>query len=431
MASHLTRQRYWARSLEGFRTLALAKPNAGHVALAYSERTGGPVRHIISQNVDNLHEMAGSTSVLHLHGTINDLRCMDCNTISSRDAWQQRLRDLNPAFVKHHDQPSHLVHARPATVHHPHAARDGHTHLISPALGASPVSLPSASSSLVASMRPDGDVDLPQTLDFSDFVLPSCPVCTDGNGNPLQPRVGDVDPNTGVGADGAVGVGIEPMQRGILKPDLVFFGANVPKHVHARADELLAAADGILVCGTSLTVWSAFRLIRTTLDRVLPGQQLSVVQLAEQLARGSRQSAQEQRANEGGDHGSNRIQHGAAILSPVTPFQVQLDCTGSSSSPRVPSVIPIVVLNQGPTRADPLVAAATNVIKIDHTRASHALNFILDVPEEVQLQAAAQQLQSAEEIDVQSREGRLLREEYERIAQRNIDQSNARKENIE
>jgi NAD-dependent SIR2 family protein deacetylase len=292
--------------------------------------------------VDNLHEMAGSTSVLHLHGTINDLRCMDCNTISSREAWQQRLRDLNPAFVKHHDEPSHLVHARPTPVHHP---RDGHTHLISPALGASPVSLPSTSaSSLVASMRPDGDVDLPQSLDFSNFVLPSCPVCTDGHGNPLQPRAGDVDPNAGVGADGAVGVGIEPMQRGILKPDLVFFGANVPKHVHARADELLAAADGILVCGTSLTVWSAFRLIRTTLDRVMPGQQLSVVQLAEQLARSSRQAAQGQPASDGVEHGANRIQQGAAILSPVTPFQVQLDCSGSAaSSPRVPSVIPIVV----------------------------------------------------------------------------------------
>ncbi len=70
MASHLTRQRYWARSLAGYETLANSTPNGGHFALAYSEKHGGPVKHIITQNVDLLHEAAGSSSVLHLHGTI-------------------------------------------------------------------------------------------------------------------------------------------------------------------------------------------------------------------------------------------------------------------------------------------------------------------------------------------------------------------------
>jgi hypothetical protein len=62
MASHLTRQRYWARSLRGFEALAESKPNGGHVALAYSEQNGGPVRHIITQNVDNcqsIHALGG------------------------------------------------------------------------------------------------------------------------------------------------------------------------------------------------------------------------------------------------------------------------------------------------------------------------------------------------------------------------------------
>lgn len=49
-----------------------AKPNAGHLALAELEKYFD-VR-IITQNVDNLHEKAGSTHVLHLHGELNKVR---------------------------------------------------------------------------------------------------------------------------------------------------------------------------------------------------------------------------------------------------------------------------------------------------------------------------------------------------------------------
>lgn len=58
-----------------------AEPNAGHVALTDLQRAGrlGPV---ITQNIDGLHQLAGSDPVLELHGTIWDTVCLDCGAIS-------------------------------------------------------------------------------------------------------------------------------------------------------------------------------------------------------------------------------------------------------------------------------------------------------------------------------------------------------------
>lgn len=54
------------------RQLAAAEPNAGHIGLATLEKDFDV--HIITQNVDNLHERAGSTKVLHLHGLLTQAR---------------------------------------------------------------------------------------------------------------------------------------------------------------------------------------------------------------------------------------------------------------------------------------------------------------------------------------------------------------------
>jgi NAD-dependent SIR2 family protein deacetylase len=74
-----------------------------------------------------------------------------------------------------------------------------------------------------ASVAPDGDVDI-ENRDFGRFVVPPCPSC-----------------------------------GGILKPDVVFFGETVPRERVARAFEGVAKADGLLVVGTSLMVYSGFR----------------------------------------------------------------------------------------------------------------------------------------------------------------------------
>lgn len=64
----------WRRTV-----LADIKPNPGHFALAELERRL-PVFTLITQNVDGLHQLAGSRNVLQVHGSIWNLRCLTCHT---------------------------------------------------------------------------------------------------------------------------------------------------------------------------------------------------------------------------------------------------------------------------------------------------------------------------------------------------------------
>jgi len=123
-----TRQRYWARSMIGWRRFGSARPNATHHALARLEREGR-IELLVTQNVDRLHQHAGSTNVLDLHGRLDEVRCMDCNWRQARHAFQQRLLDRNPDWAR-----------------------------------------------LDAADAPDGDADL-EGEDFSRFDVPPCPVC--------------------------------------------------------------------------------------------------------------------------------------------------------------------------------------------------------------------------------------------------------------
>jgi NAD-dependent SIR2 family protein deacetylase len=126
------RQRYWARSHVGWGRMRRAEPNAGHRALARIDPD-----LLITQNVDGLHERAGSRHVVALHGRIADVVCLTCRAVTSRGALHQRLTTLNPAFASLHAQ---------------------------------------------ADMRPDGDVELDAT---DGFVLADCREC----GGVLKPHV--------------------------------------------------------------------------------------------------------------------------------------------------------------------------------------------------------------------------------------------------
>jgi NAD-dependent SIR2 family protein deacetylase len=87
---------------------------------------------------------------------------------------------------------------------------------------------------LRADIAPDGDADLDGAA-FDEFRLPSCPRCA-----------------------------------GLIKPDVVFFGENVPRErVHA-AHAALQSADALLVVGSSLMVYSGFRFARMAHERGLP-----------------------------------------------------------------------------------------------------------------------------------------------------------------
>ena len=76
-------QRYWARSHLGWSRMRRADPNAGHHALAALE-AAGRLRLLITQNVDGLHEAAGSRAVCALHGRIADVVCLGCRAQTSR-----------------------------------------------------------------------------------------------------------------------------------------------------------------------------------------------------------------------------------------------------------------------------------------------------------------------------------------------------------
>lgn len=99
LGSFEAQQRYWARSYVGWSRIALAKPNPGHFALASAESQGA-LSYLITQNVDGLHQEAGSKSVIDLHGRLDRVICLGCQKIISRTEMDERLQELNPEISK-------------------------------------------------------------------------------------------------------------------------------------------------------------------------------------------------------------------------------------------------------------------------------------------------------------------------------------------
>lgn len=130
------RQRYWARSMAGWPAIRQAQPNAGHKALAQLGMAGH-ISMLVTQNVDGLHRAAGSHDIVHLHGRLDRVLCLDCDTRLTRDRLQTDLKAANPDWP---DDGQHL--------------------------------------------RPDGDVELGE-MDYSTFNVPACPRC----GGVLKPDV--------------------------------------------------------------------------------------------------------------------------------------------------------------------------------------------------------------------------------------------------
>lgn len=170
-----TRRRYWARSLVGWRRMSGARPSGAHLALAALERQGR-VEQLVTQNVDGLHQAAGSEAVIDLHGRVDTVRCLGCERRIPRAWMQAELVRRNPWFA-----------------------------------------------ALDAAAAPDGDADL-DAIDFSTFDVPPCDAC-----------------------------------GGLLKPDVVFFGENVPKARVGQAMDALERSDALLVVGSSLMVLSGYR----------------------------------------------------------------------------------------------------------------------------------------------------------------------------
>ena len=136
MESSVGRQRYWARSVIGWRRVSESKPNLAHRSLACLEAQS-LIASPITQNVDRLHNKAGSERVIELHGALEEVKCVRCHRITAREELQTALLQRNPRFAAH-----------------------------------------------TADWAPDGDADLSEEL-VRDFDLVNCEVC----GGVLKPHV--------------------------------------------------------------------------------------------------------------------------------------------------------------------------------------------------------------------------------------------------
>ena len=189
LRSARARRRYWLRSLHGWPAFAAARPNSGHFSLV-TLAAQGVVASVITQNVDGLHQTAGSQDVVDLHGCLNTVRCLDCAAIYHRADIQSLLANLNVGML-----------AMPA------------------------VQLADGDASLLA-----------ESDELLDAVrVPECGLC-----------------------------------GGILKPTVVFFGDSIAPAVWHAADHRLSATRGLLVIGSSLSVYSGMRMCRRAHAAQLP-----------------------------------------------------------------------------------------------------------------------------------------------------------------
>jgi NAD-dependent SIR2 family protein deacetylase len=180
------RRRYWARSMRGWPSFRDAGPNPAHHALVRLEQAGR-VQTVVTQNVDGLHQRAGQTKLVELHGNLGEVVCLNCDERQPREVLQTWLEAHNPAWLE----------------------------------GS-------------ISAQPDGDAAFEDVRQFDDFREPLCEC------------------------------------GGILKPDVVFYGDSVPKERVQSVRGELDRADGFLVVGSSLMVYSSYRFAKEAKALGLP-----------------------------------------------------------------------------------------------------------------------------------------------------------------
>lgn len=212
MASEENRSRYWARSFAGWDNFASMKPNEAHKAMARLQNNGY-IEKIITQNVDRLHQKGGSKpeQVLELHGTTHNVKCTDCGHIFPRGTMQEWLSAHNVNALR---KLKVLSQEEDGDSERLRLSLAGTSAPVRPDLRETPM------------QNPDGDVDIETS--HLRFSVPACPSCTDG----------------------------------ILKPDVVFFGDSLPPERSRLSMEIATNASGILVVGSSLSVMSAYRLVK-------------------------------------------------------------------------------------------------------------------------------------------------------------------------
>ena len=92
------RWEYWRQKSESHESMFLARPNATHKALARWEELG-LLRGVITQNIDELHQRAGSQKVLELHGTAMKIACLDCEARFDADPMVRMFQETQSVPV--------------------------------------------------------------------------------------------------------------------------------------------------------------------------------------------------------------------------------------------------------------------------------------------------------------------------------------------
>ncbi|UZJ53908.1 hypothetical protein CBS101457_003228 [Exobasidium rhododendri] len=247
---HLARQRYWSRSFLGYVPVLNAKPNKTHYSIAALQRMGY-FDNYITQNVDSLHHAAtpspslAASTILELHGTLQSVVCVTSPTPS--DANAKRKRPVDPAQYDLLSQ-SHLsasprrqatpvAHNTPTGEAYPKGCGfRGSRAIYQEELGRKNPRWKEFAQEMKEKgtepkTNPDGDVDL-GNADYASFNYGACPNC-----------------------------------GGALKPAVIFFGESVPDKLRDHSYKLIDECESMLMIGTSLATYSAFRLVKAAQEQ--------------------------------------------------------------------------------------------------------------------------------------------------------------------
>ena len=175
-------------------------------------------------------------STLELHGYLRSLVCIHCQTHLPRKDFQQSLATLNPEWA------AFLAEML--------------------ATGALDSENPDERRKKGLKTNPDGDVDVPNAP-YTTFRYPACPTCL-----AKPPKLPDgSQAYVSVDSDGAWS---PRSNAGVLKPAVIMFGESIPASVKTSAEQAIDSASRILVIGSSLATYSAWRLVKRAKERNMP-----------------------------------------------------------------------------------------------------------------------------------------------------------------
>lgn len=225
IADEKHRRRYWARSYLGYPPVRVAESNPTHYAMSALMKMGF-VSSIITQNVDGLHHKAHSKDLSTY---------LSPPLVAPPTSPTAPLPELSPPILELHGT---LRHAHCLNCHTP-TGRDAFQDRLSrlnPLWAEYSDSVQQGTRE--EKLNPDGDIELGPNVRYEDFQVPSCPTC---------------------GPD-----------KGMMKPRVTFFGESLEPVVRRHSEKLVEQADRLLVVGSSLATFSAFRLVKQAKEEGKP-----------------------------------------------------------------------------------------------------------------------------------------------------------------